>query len=202
MNRRPLASATRNRGRRRRPQLGRSYAQLNAEGADLLACSFCLSPRKHPGKQLCERTTGFEPATSTLARWCSSQLSYVRMLRKLVYSSPNRFRFSRRTPAFQRRKTLLDVSWFVQSGEIRTSARGVASRCASSQVAPERTGEGERRRRAGAESVVRNDDGGVGRAERRRRSWPCGTTTTAPARFDCPRHFDHLPHRGAAAGDR
>ena len=25
-----------------------------------------------------ERTTGFEPATSTLARWCSSQLSYVR----------------------------------------------------------------------------------------------------------------------------
>ena len=31
----------------------------------------------------CERTTGFEPATSTLARWCSSQLSYVRMLKKL-----------------------------------------------------------------------------------------------------------------------
>ena len=43
----------------------------------------------------CERTTGFEPATSTLARWCSSQLSYVRMLA-----------FQRRTPAFQRRKTL------------------------------------------------------------------------------------------------
>ena len=47
-----------------------------------MACSFCLSPRKHPGKQLCERTTGFEPATSTLARWCSSQLSYVRKTRQ------------------------------------------------------------------------------------------------------------------------
>ncbi len=32
------------------------------------------------GQQVvCERTTGFEPATSTLARWRSSQLSYVRM---------------------------------------------------------------------------------------------------------------------------
>ena len=31
------------------------------------------------GQQVvCERTTGFEPATSTLARWRSSQLSYVR----------------------------------------------------------------------------------------------------------------------------
>ena len=28
---------------------------------------------------LAERMTGFEPATPTLARWCSSQLSYIRM---------------------------------------------------------------------------------------------------------------------------
>ncbi len=43
-----------------------------------MACSF----KRCSVEQLCERTTGFEPATSTLARWCSSQLSYVRKSRQ------------------------------------------------------------------------------------------------------------------------
>ena len=44
------------------------------------ALQAAASPLGHPTRvvETCERMTGFEPATSTLARWRSSQLSYIR----------------------------------------------------------------------------------------------------------------------------
>ena len=44
------------------------------------ALQAAASPPGHPTRvvETCERMTGFEPATSTLARWRSSQLSYIR----------------------------------------------------------------------------------------------------------------------------
>ena len=52
----------------------------------------------------CERTTGFEPAISTLARWCSSQLSYVRMLKNLGVICLGMLALSAANPRFPTKK--------------------------------------------------------------------------------------------------
>ena len=66
------------------------------------ALQAAASPLGHPTRveRSCERMTGFEPATSTLARWRSSQLSYIRV------SVPHSVALSGSCTAFSNEKEL------------------------------------------------------------------------------------------------
>ncbi len=63
--------------------------------------------RTGDGERRVERTTGFEPATSTLARWCSSQLSYVRK-RASLHGTPGDMCLDRRGFVGGRMSTLCE----------------------------------------------------------------------------------------------
>lgn len=64
-----------------RPDVAVRRALGRQRDADTRTPPGSTRPPRQPGPPAVERMTGFEPATSTLARWRSNQLSYIRMMR-------------------------------------------------------------------------------------------------------------------------